>query len=386
MKKIVLYCFLVFMVFMVIGAGFDFMIKTNNTTRLLPSTAVGSFLGDSLWKTNAALGGMTNYNGLVYVSDVGVIAVGASPKIRLHPDGAAEFANESFNIFPNGSIGNTLLVAGSAWITNNGFVLGSLVVGTNNNSGSNGFAIAGPNKTLLFAAATNDNKLFSYVAHTFQDVVTNNGVLYAAADIALTASAHQNDPIVRERGETTGLTFRGAGNHTIGVALAGTASFAFGPNADFTGYAESAIGLAATTGGSGWPARPDTAWVRGAAGLFVATNRTASASIANISAGWIRATNGHYMQVVTDTVDRSVAASDEVVLINGATKTATLPTAVGIGGKTYTIKLIASATTATVATTSSQTIDGSTTYSLSAQYKYVRVVSDNANWHIIANN
>lgn len=66
-------------------------------------------------------------------------------------------------------------------------------------------------------------------------------------------------------------------------------------------------------------------------------------------------------------------------------QTITLPTAVGITGRTYIIKLTASGS-ATVATTSSQTIDGSTTYSLSAQYKYVTVQSNGANWNIIGNN
>jgi len=68
-----------------------------------------------------------------------------------------------------------------------------------------------------------------------------------------------------------------------------------------------------------------------------------------------------------------------------ATTTITLPTAVGITGRIYTIKNTYSGS-ATVATTSSQTIDGSTTYSLSAQYKYVTVQSNGANWLIIANN
>jgi hypothetical protein len=40
----------------------------------------------------------------------------------------------------------------------------------------------------------------------------------------------------------------------------------------------------------------------------------------------------------------------------------------------------------TVATTGSQTIDGSTTYSLGSQYKYVVVVSNGANWIVVANN
>lgn len=90
-------------------------------------------------------------------------------------------------------------------------------------------------------------------------------------------------------------------------------------------------------------------------------------------------------KVRTATTSGAVSATDSVVLLNAATLTATLPTAVGITGRQYTVKLI-TASTGTVATTSSQTIDGSTTYSLSANHKYVTVVSDGANWQIVANN
>ena len=73
------------------------------------------------------------------------------------------------------------------------------------------------------------------------------------------------------------------------------------------------------------------------------------------------------------------------VEVTATGQTITLPTAVGITGRIYTIKLTASGT-GTVATTSSQNIDGSTTYSLSAQYKYVTVQSNGTGWIIIANN
>lgn len=76
---------------------------------------------------------------------------------------------------------------------------------------------------------------------------------------------------------------------------------------------------------------------------------------------------------------------DCVIEVTATGQTITLPTAVGITGRIYTIKLTAVGSS-TVATTSSQTIDGSTTYSLSARYKYVTVQSNNANWNIIANN
>lgn len=87
----------------------------------------------------------------------------------------------------------------------------------------------------------------------------------------------------------------------------------------------------------------------------------------------------------TVTNNYTLVSTDNIVLLNAAAKTLTLPTAAGVTGKQYTGKLIASST-GTVATTSSQTIDGSTTYSLPAQYKYVTVVSDGANWQIVANN
>lgn len=84
-------------------------------------------------------------------------------------------------------------------------------------------------------------------------------------------------------------------------------------------------------------------------------------------------------------VDLTATAVMCVIEVTATSKTVTLPTAVGITGRIYTVKLTASGT-GTVATTSSQTIDGSTTYSLASQYKYVTVQSNGANWIVIANN
>ncbi len=77
--------------------------------------------------------------------------------------------------------------------------------------------------------------------------------------------------------------------------------------------------------------------------------------------------------------------NDCVIELAVTGKTITLPTAVGIKGRIYTIKFTTTGS-GTVATTSSQTIDGSTTYTLSSQYKFVTVQSTNANWIVIANN
>ncbi len=91
------------------------------------------------------------------------------------------------------------------------------------------------------------------------------------------------------------------------------------------------------------------------------------------------------LPIFSKALDYTATATDHSLLLTVTGKTITLPTSIGILGRIYTIKLTASGT-GTVATTSSQTIDGATTYSLSAQYKYVTVQSDGANWMITGNN
>lgn len=109
---------------------------------------------------------------------------------------------------------------------------------------------------------------------------------------------------------------------------------------------------------------------------------TNSLSAGSITTGGMVATNGYIEQTVTKTSSYTLTASDSVVYLNGATLTATLPTAVGASGKRYTIKLIASST-GTVNTTSSQNIEGSTSVSLAKQYDAITVQSDGTQWWII---
>lgn len=78
----------------------------------------------------------------------------------------------------------------------------------------------------------------------------------------------------------------------------------------------------------------------------------------------------------------TLVTSDDGVIVTSGTNTQTLPTAVGCKGKEYLVKN-AGTGVVTVATTSSQTIDGVTTYVLTSQYQSVTVVSDGANWQVI---
>lgn len=67
----------------------------------------------------------------------------------------------------------------------------------------------------------------------------------------------------------------------------------------------------------------------------------------------------------------------------GGSLTVTLPTAVGISGRLFTVKRLNSGSnTVTVGTTSAQTIDGATTQILTTQYTSVGFRSNNANWMI----
>lgn len=108
--------------------------------------------------------------------------------------------------------------------------------------------------------------------------------------------------------------------------------------------------------------------------------KNTSASVLDVG-GAIATTYGAQTSSYTATATDSFIDADAT----GGAVTITLPTAVTCPGREYTIKRINSGANAvTVATTSSQTIDGSTTFTLSAQNSTVVVVSNGANWRIKA--
>lgn len=99
--------------------------------------------------------------------------------------------------------------------------------------------------------------------------------------------------------------------------------------------------------------------------------------------GLLFATNPGFV-TVTKTGTYTVTIDDHVIFVNGVF-TVTLPTPVGFAGMWFTLKKIDAGAASTIATTAGL-IDGAATYSLSAQYKYVTVISDGSNWYVTANN
>jgi hypothetical protein len=97
-------------------------------------------------------------------------------------------------------------------------------------------------------------------------------------------------------------------------------------------------------------------------------------------------THAFTFQVNSISANTTLDATYDIVLGTAGAGgiTVTLPTAVGFSGGAYYIKKVDSAAgNVTIATTSSQTIDGGATYLLVNQYQFVIVVSDNANWQIV---
>jgi hypothetical protein len=85
---------------------------------------------------------------------------------------------------------------------------------------------------------------------------------------------------------------------------------------------------------------------------------------------------------VAKTANYTLTNFDTYIAANAATAsfTLTLPTAVGIAGQSFTVNKVNAANTVTIATTSSQTINGASTIALTQQWDTVTIVSDGANW------
>jgi len=98
----------------------------------------------------------------------------------------------------------------------------------------------------------------------------------------------------------------------------------------------------------------------------------------------LHVTGSRATAVTTTSGTLSLDSTHSVILANN-TLTATLPDATTCTGRIYYLKLIAASVTLTIATTSSQTIDGSaTSKTISTRYKGFQVVSDGSNWHILS--
>ena len=109
---------------------------------------------------------------------------------------------------------------------------------------------------------------------------------------------------------------------------------------------------------------------------------TATAPVANVSAlSWTTLITRSINNISTTTGAGSTAGTDYVYNVTSGTFTLTMPTAVSNTNR-YTIKQSGTGTL-TIATTSSQTIDGASTYTINARYQSIDLISDGSNWIIV---
>lgn len=99
--------------------------------------------------------------------------------------------------------------------------------------------------------------------------------------------------------------------------------------------------------------------------------------------------NGSYQDAVLGNV-RSISAADTVLKTDGliiltgtGTYTLNLPAASTMSGSTVKFKKTGASGTITLDGNASETIDGATTYAITAQYRSVEIYSDGTNWHVL---
>jgi hypothetical protein len=92
--------------------------------------------------------------------------------------------------------------------------------------------------------------------------------------------------------------------------------------------------------------------------------------------------------VISKSANYTLVPFDDTVEVDSTSGNVTinLPTAAKIKGKEYTIKKVVAANSVIVDGSGAETIDGAATYTMTAQWKYVRVRSNGTNWIIVANN
>lgn len=267
------------------------------------------------------------------------------------------FANAPITTFTSGThswLANVVVkplgtvTSGGATVTNTAslFIDGAGTGGTNNyalyvNSGNSFF---GGNITTSGTILTsNITSLGGSAAAEIQTTTTGTIISRNTADANTTLAVNNSNA------SATGLI--------LDTQFVGTSRFAVGKAGDILlGGSAGTATFVLTSAGAGAPAVWSPA--SGAGGITRSVNTISTATGAG-----------------------STAATDYVYFVSGTT-TLTLPTAVGNTNQ-YTVKRTDATLVTTIATTSAQTIDGASTFTLSTQYESVSLISNGSNWLIV---
>ena len=229
---------------------------------------------------------------------------------------------------------------------------------------------------------------------------TGNGAVSAAPAWDTVVDADLPATVVRtSRLITSGSGLTGGGDLSADRTLVVGAGTGITVNADDVALT---IPVAVTSGGTGQTSYTNgqllignttgntlaKATITGTTNQVVVTNGASSITLStpqDIATTSSPTFAGLLLAIANKTTTYSITSSDYFITADAtsAAFTITLPTAVGKTGQMFCVKKTdASNNAVTIGTTSSQTIDGATTYLLRTKYEMVRVISDNANWHL----
>lgn len=202
------------------------------------------------------------------------------------------------------------------------------------------------------------------------------------------AASGANSDITSLSGLTTALSIAQGGTNATTAAGARTSlgAAASGTNSDITELTGLTTALSATQGGTA-----QSTWTTGDL-LYASGSNTLSKRAIGSTGHVLTVSGGVPTWAANDpaqTITAHTGAGTGVVGFNTADATGgafavTLPAASAAAGKTLEVKKIdSSANAVTVTRAGSDTIDGATTYALSAQYQSVTLVSDgSASWYV----
>lgn len=242
--------------------------------------------------------------------------------------------------------------------------------------GALGFNGTGSENTATGAGALYYNYSGKY------NTATGNGSLYYNT-IANSNSAYGEDALQHN---TIGYSNTSVGRNALTDNIDGFENTAIGMGSlqtNISGIHNTAVGFNAFNSGTAF----SNSTALGYDAQIIADNtiQLGNTSVTDVKTSGTLTANGYTTAFSAKSSAYTLTAVDDIVSVTGTT-TITLPTAVGIAGRKYTIKNMDAATTVTVSANGAETIDGSPTRPLVLQYQYLTILSDGANWLIVANN
>lgn len=245
-----------------------------------------------------------------------------------------------------------------------------------NNSGSDNIAIG---LSALFNNTQGGNNTAVGPNALSSNISGGSNAAFATNALGLVTTGFNNIGIGNSAGVTgnSGNAVTTGGNNTFIGALSGPSTSTQLTNATAIGYqatvaSNNALVLGAISGTNG--ASSDT---------FVGIRTTTPITNFHINGGMA------YNRTAVADAAYSILTTDYIVALTSITaaRIFTLPTAVGVTGQAYVIKdesgSVSGTNTLTIATTSSQTIDGATTAVITVPYTSLTVYSNGSNWGII---